>query len=104
MHGRVAIYRFSGDAQELARRAESGLMPIFKAQPGFKAYSVLESDGMIISFSAWDSAASAEAANSMAADWVAENMGDEMELERSSVGEVLFSTTLGVSALEGVKA
>ena len=104
MHGRVAIYRFSGDAHELARRAESGLMPIFKAQPGFKAYSVLESDGMIISFSAWDSAASAEAANSMAADWVAENMSDDMELERSRVGEVLFSTTLGVSALEGVKA
>ena len=104
MHGRVAIYRFSGDAHELARRAESGLMPIFKAQPGFKAYSVLESDGMIISFSAWDSAASAEAANSMAADWVAENMSDDMELERSRVGEVPFSTTLGVSALEGVKA
>jgi heme-degrading monooxygenase HmoA len=104
MHGRVAIYTFSGDAHDLARRAESGLMPIFKAQPGFKAYSVLESDGTIISFSAWDSAASAEAASSMAADWVAENIGDEMTLERSAVGEVLFSTTLGVSALEGVKA
>ena len=104
MHGRVAIYKFSGNGHELARRAESGLMPIFKAQPGFKAYSVLESDGMIISFSAWDSAASAETANSMAADWVAENMSDDMELERSTVGEILFSTTLGVSALEGVKA
>jgi heme-degrading monooxygenase HmoA len=104
MHGRVAIYRFSGDGHELARRAESGLLPIFKAQPGFKAYSVLETDGTIISFSAWDSAADAEAASSKAADWVAENTSDEMELESSRVGEVLFSTTLGVTALEGVKA
>jgi len=104
MHSRVAIYRSSGDVHSLARRAESGLLPIFRAQPGFEAYSVLEADGMIISFSTWESAANADAASATAADWVAENMSDELELERSYIGEVLFSTVLGVSSLEGVKA
>jgi hypothetical protein len=104
MHGRVAMYSYSGDAHELARRAESGLLPIFMEQPGFKAYSVAASDGKIISFSAWESAASADAANAVAADWVAENLAGELELEMSRIGEILFSTALGVSALQGVTA
>src|SRR5262245_29182885 len=37
MHGRIARYRISGDPHELARRAEEGMLPIFKAQPGFRA-------------------------------------------------------------------
>ena len=75
MHGRLARYTFSGDAQELGQRAEEGMLPIFQAQPGFRAYSVIQSDGEIFSFSAWDSAEQAEAANAAAAGWVAEKIG-----------------------------
>ena len=103
MHGRMARYAFSGDAQELAQRAEEGLLPIFQAQPGFKAYSVIASDGEIMSFSAWDSAEQAEAANVAAAGWVAENMTD-IALKEARIGEILFSTTLGVTATAGVSA
>ena len=59
MHGRMARYTYTGDALELARKAEDGMLPIFQAQPGFKSYSLVESDGEILSFSAWDSAAAA---------------------------------------------
>jgi heme-degrading monooxygenase HmoA len=104
MHARIAKYTFSGDAQELGRIAEDGLMPIFQAQPGFKAYSVVASDDKIISFSAWESAEAAEAANAAAAGWVAENMGDKIELENTRVGEILFSSTLGVSTKAGATA
>ena len=104
MHGRMATYTYSGDAQELARRAEEGLFPIFRSQPGFKAYSIIESDGEIMSFSAWDSAEHAEAANAAAASWVAENMTGEIELKEARFGEILFSTTLGVSTTAGVTA
>lgn len=104
MHGRMARYTYSGDVQELARRAEEGMLPIFSAQPGFKAYSLIESDGEIISFSAWDSAEHAEAANTAAASWVAENMAGEIELKEARVGEVLLSTALGVSTTAGVSA
>jgi heme-degrading monooxygenase HmoA len=103
MHGRVARYSVGGDIQELARRAEEGLLPIFQSQPGFKAYSVVQTDGDIISFSAWESAEAAEAANSAAADWVAENLADGVQLKESMIGEILFSTTLGVSTLAGTR-
>lgn len=104
MHGRVAIYKYSGDVNELARTAEGGLLPIFKDQPGFKAYSVVAADGILTSFSAWDSAEAAEAANTTAAGWIAENLGDQLELEQARTGEILFSTTLGVSSLASVTA
>ena len=73
MHGRMAKYTVSGDVHELARTAEDGMLPIFKSQPGFKAYSLMESGNEIISFSAWESAEDAEAANKAAASWIAEN-------------------------------
>ena len=96
MHGRFARYRYTGDAQELARKAEGGLLPIFQSQPGFKAYSVLESDGEILSFSAWDSADAAEAANAAAAEWVSANMS-ELDLKETRIGEIMFATALGVT-------
>jgi hypothetical protein len=103
MHGRMARYSYTGDIQELARRAEEGMLPIFEAQPGFKAYSIIESDGEIISFSAWDSPDSAEAANAAASKWVSENMAGEIELKEARIGEVVLSTTLGVSTKAGVR-
>ncbi len=104
MHGRMARYTYSGDVQELVQRAEKGMLPIFQSQPGFKAYSLIDSDGEIISFSAWDSAEHAEAANAAAASWVAQNMAGEIELKEARLGEVLLSTALGVSTAAGVSA
>ena len=104
MHARLARYTFSGDAQDLARRAEEGMLPVFRSQPGFRAYSLIDSDGELMSFSAWDSAEQAEAASSAAAQWVAENMAGEIELKEARVGEVLLSTPLGVSTTAGVTA
>ena len=102
MHGRVARYGYTGDAREIARRAEEGMLPIFQSQPGFRAYTLVESDGEVISFSAWDSAANADEANSVAAEWVAENLADQLDLKETWIGEILFSTALGVSTKAGV--
>jgi hypothetical protein len=104
MHARIAKYTVTGDVQELARTAEEGLLPIFQAQPGFKAYSVVDIGGKIMSFSAWESAEAAEAANAAAAEWVAENMAGAVELQATHIGEILFSTALGVSTLAGARA
>ena len=104
MHGRMARYTISGDVHELARSAEEGMLPIFQAQSGFKTYSLVESDGELISFSAWESAEDAEAANIAAASWVAENMADKAELKEARIGEILLSTTLGVSTKAGITA
>lgn len=101
MHGRVARYKNKGDAHALARRVEEGLLPIFESKPGFKGYSVVEAGDEIVSFSAWESEENADSANSEAAKWVADNLGNELELIDARVGEILFSTTLGVTTKAG---
>jgi len=104
VHGRMATYRYTGDAHELAQRAEEGMLPIFRAQPGFKAYSLAVSGDELLSLSVWETADQAEAANAAASGWVAENMADSIELIDAKIGEVLLSTTLGVSAASGARA
>jgi heme-degrading monooxygenase HmoA len=104
MHARIARYTFSGDAQQLGRKAEEGLLPIFQSLPGFKAYSVATSGDEIFSFSAWASQEDADAAGEAAATWVAENLGDEITLIEGHIGEILISTTLGVTTKAGATA
>jgi hypothetical protein len=104
MHARIAKYTFTGDVHDIARRAEEGLVPIFQAQPGFKAYTVVTTGEKIISFSSWESAESAEAANAAVAEWVGENLAGEIELKDVQISEVLFSTVLGVSTMAGARA
>ena len=101
MHGRFARYEVTGDVHEIAREAEDGMLPIFRAQSGFKAYSLAASEGEVMSFSAWESAESAEAANAAAAEWVAEHLADRIKLKETKIGEILLSTSLGVSAKAG---
>jgi hypothetical protein len=104
MHARLARYTFSGDAHEIARKGEEGALPMFKSLPGFKAYSVIESEGEIFAFSAWETAEQAEAAGIAVADWVAENFsGDDVQLIESRFGEILVSTPLGITTGAGAR-
>jgi hypothetical protein len=98
MHVRLARYTTTNDPHALIARVEDGLLPIFESQAGFKAYSVVVSGDEVFSFSVWESADQAEAANEAAAGWVAENMADDVTITESIIGELLLSTTLGVSA------
>ena len=104
MQARMATYSFSGDANDLARRAEEGILPILQSQPGFKAYSVAIGDGEVLSSSVWDTRAEAEAGSEVVASWVAENMAGEIDLINVRYGEIMFSTTLGVSTSAGATA
>lgn len=97
MQARMATYSFSGDADDLARRAEEGILPILQSQPGFKAYSVAIGDGEVLSLSVWESRADAEAGSEVVASWVAENLADDVDLINVRYAEIKFSTTLGIS-------
>ena len=97
MVARIATYTFTGDAQELGIRAEAGILPILKAQPGFKSYSVAIGEGKVFSSSAWDSREEAERGNAAVAAWVADDMS-EISLEGDvHYADVAFSTALGLS-------
>jgi heme-degrading monooxygenase HmoA len=100
MQARIATYGFTGDAHDLGRRAEAGILPILEVQPGFKGYSVAIGDDKILSVSAWDTRADAETGSAAVAAWVAENM-TEISLIEVHYGEIMFSTTLGVSTSDG---
>ena len=98
MQGRMATYSFTGDADDLTRRAEEGILPILRSQPGFKSYTIAVADDEVFSMSAWDTRADAEAGNEALAAWVAENLADELTLKEVRYAEIKLSTTLGVSA------
>src|ERR1041384_4852308 len=95
----MATYRASGDPQELARRAEEGILPQFREQQGFRSYSVAIDGNDVLSLSVWDTRAAAEAGSEVAAEFVRTKMAGELELIEKRLAEVAFSTTLGVSTM-----
>ncbi len=71
--------------------APGGLLEIFKAQPGFQAYSVIEVDPVsLISVSVWETHEEAEAAVSAAAVWVAQHLDGRIHRTSNAVGDSLF--------------
>jgi hypothetical protein len=80
---------------EAARRAESGLAPILKQQPGFRAYHVLDfGNGAGGSISFFESREAAQAANAKALAWIRENLAEFYTGEPEvTTGEVLVSIT-----------
>jgi heme-degrading monooxygenase HmoA len=91
-HFRIATYeRTSSTVKEIADLAEHGMLPIFKSQPGFQAYSVIQvDDDTAISLSVWETHQEAEDAVKAAADWVAANLADKVSLKTNVIGDALF--------------
>ncbi|MFO7591272.1 MAG: antibiotic biosynthesis monooxygenase [Acidimicrobiia bacterium] len=91
-HVRIATYDLKqGTAEEAADLAKNGMLPIFQAQPGFVRYGLAAlDDGTFASISVWETHDEAEAANTVAADWVAANLADRIELKDRHVGDFFF--------------
>ncbi len=94
-HIRIGIYtRLSGTPRELADQAREGMLGVFRAHAGFRAYGLAETpEGKIISVSLWESAEEAEKANELAAAWVREHIADRVRLDSTQVGDFLFYET-----------
>jgi hypothetical protein len=69
-YGRCAIYMFPGDAEEIIGKARTGILPVYKRQPGFIAYGVMVRGNQLISMSAWKSESDTVAADLLAKEWV----------------------------------
>ena len=94
----AVIRKFPGmkNLDEAARRAETGLGPILKQQPGFKGYYILQLEGGGgASISLFESADAAKAAHQRALSWLKENMADLTGGEEPDVtiGEVVAQFT-----------
>jgi heme-degrading monooxygenase HmoA len=93
-HVRVAVYQIKpGSANEIVQKAQSGMLPIFRQQPGFVAYEgVVTGDTEVVSISTWESVEQAQAAVQIAASWVRENLADAIVSVTNHVGELGFSS------------
>jgi heme-degrading monooxygenase HmoA len=96
VHARVAVYRIkSGTAEDIARKAdaEGGMLKIFRAHVGFDSYELVGEGDTMISISRWESAEQADMASMAARSWVAEHLGDAVELQANHIGELVLSSS-----------
>ncbi len=89
---RIANYKvIKGTFPELAEEAKSGMLDLFKTQPGFIRYGLADTgEGTCVSISLWETHDQAEAATPVAATWVREHLADRVELRSSEVGDLAF--------------
>ena len=95
MHARVAFFRLeSGSFEQVVRTVKSpgGLLEIFRKQPGFQSYELIETGSGLVSVSHWDTSKDADAASHVAASWAAGHIDNLVHMIQSDVGEVVLST------------
>ena len=101
MHARVAFYRLrSGSLEQVISQVEStdGLLSIFREQPGFQFYELVETGAGLISISHWEGSDDADAADRAAAEWVAEHIAELSTLRQSDTGVIALSSSAGVTS------
>ena len=89
---RVGVYKLTqGGAQEVVRRAEAGMLPILREQPGFVAYELITTgDSSLVSISTWRTHDEADAAVKTIGGWVKENMAELTVSVENHVGDMAF--------------
>jgi len=94
MHARVVIYKLKrGTTNAVLQRAQTGLLPIFLRQPGYRAYHIVRApDDTVISYSTWDSEAHCRDAIKAAKEWVDENIAPQVESAVLYLGPVVDLT------------
>ncbi len=93
MYARVASLQFKpGKGIEAGKKAEAGLLPIYRKQPGFQSYqAVLTGNDTGYTISTWDTEMQATEAVKASEIWVKENIADLMVSSQNHVGSVAFS-------------
>jgi hypothetical protein len=93
-HVRIATYKqTAGTFEELSRmiQAPGGLADVFRATPGFVAYTFADlGDGTNCSISVWGSAEAADAATAAARTWTMANIADLGHLVDDRTGRLGF--------------
>jgi heme-degrading monooxygenase HmoA len=93
MHARVVIYKTKpGTAEAAIKKAEQGLLPIFRSHKGFHSYEVVHvGQDIVVSLSTWESEGQALEAVKAGTAWVEANIADSIISAENHVGVVSFS-------------
>ncbi len=91
-HIRVATYQITrGTFQEVADKANEGMLPKFEQQEGFIRYGLADvGNSTCLSISLWETREQADRATPMAAEWILANLKDNVELKTNLVGDLAF--------------
>lgn len=91
-HVRVATYEIkTGTFQEIADKAQDGMLRTFRDQPGFIRYGLADlGDKTCMSLSLWETRKDADSSVPVAASWVRDNLSDRVEIRSSQVGDLAF--------------
>ena len=89
---RIANYSINKSTfQEIADKAKMGLLPKFEEQTGFIRYGLVDmGEDTCLSFSIWTTREDAVAAETVAATWTREFLGDKVVLRSSRIGNLAF--------------
>jgi hypothetical protein len=89
---RTAKYTINkGSFQEIANLVKTGLLPKFQKQTGFRRFGFADmGDEICQGFSIWSTREDALAAETVAKNWVSENLGDKVMLRSSHLGSLAF--------------
>lgn len=80
MHAAIRRYKAKPDAaNELARRAQEGFVPLVSGLPGFIAYYGLAVGDDVVTVSIFEDQAGEEESTRRAAEWVQENLAEFIE-------------------------
>ena len=73
------------------RQPRTGCFARSGSQPGFVRYGVADvGDKTLVSISLWETRKHADAAVPVAATWVRENLGDQIEIRSNQIGDFAF--------------
>ena len=77
MHASVRIYRHLRGFDEVARRVETGLVPILQGIPGFRGYYAIRCGETVgVSVGLFDSEEAAQSSNEQGAAWGKEHLAE----------------------------
>ncbi|HEX6482399.1 MAG TPA: antibiotic biosynthesis monooxygenase [Ktedonobacteraceae bacterium] len=96
-YARIAVYKVKPDSitvDEAIRRSQTGMLPIFRSQPGFVSYGQVKAgQDSVISISFWQSREQAEAAVQLSTAWSKDNLPGMTQSVQNYVGELSFFTS-----------
>jgi hypothetical protein len=77
MHASIRVYRSLQNFDEVARRVETGLVPILREVSGFRGYYAIQCEGGIgVAVGLFDDEEGARLSNERGAAWSRENLAD----------------------------
>jgi heme-degrading monooxygenase HmoA len=98
-YARIAVYQIQASAipiDEVIRRNQAGMLPIFRNQPGFVGYGIVKAgEDSVISISFWRSRQEADAAGQVAASWAKDNLAEVTFTAQNYVGDLSFFSSTG---------